>query len=233
MNAIDLHTSAAAYALNALPGDETASFQQHLADCAVCRQEVDDYTATATMLAHSAAEHPPAALKERLLAAVRTTRQLPPLVSVEDRRRSTQRLPQLLAAAALVVAAAVGGVVVGLQLGDDTNGVSEVVAADDARTSSDPLRGGGSMTMIRSADLGAAVVVTENLPQLTDEQVYQLWVIDTAGAAHATDVLIDADSPNAHLVQLADPDYAVAITREPAGGSQTPSMQPLGVVGTA
>ncbi|MDP9445133.1 MAG: anti-sigma factor [Actinomycetota bacterium] len=232
MTATDVHTRAGPFALHALPGDEATEFEGHLDVCATCRQEVDEYVDTAALLGRSAAEQPPARLRQKVLAAIRTTRQLPPLLTTPpDTARTRRRWPQLLAVAAAVLAVGAGGVAVGTALGDDP--AADVIAAVDARTSTGKLRGGGSMTMISSAEHGKAVIVTENLPMLAEDRIYQLWWIDETGTVRSADVLIDPAEPGVHLVPMPEPDVRVGITREPAGGSQTPSMSPLTVVGAA
>ncbi len=228
----DVHISAGAYALNALPSAEAQQFWSHLDDCELCREEVAGFTVTAAALGRSVAVSPSASLKQRVLAAVAVTRQLPPLVPRAENVRTLRRRPwpQLLAAAAAVTLVAVGGVVAGVVLDDDPDPVAEVLAADDLHRRTAPVNGGGSMTLISSVDLGRAVVLTEDLPPLPEGEVYQLWLLDEQDKAHATDVLIGSESPGAVLVPTEDPDYRVAITREPVGGSRQPSMEPLAVL---
>ncbi|MGW4275741.1 RskA family anti-sigma factor, partial [Streptomyces seoulensis] len=51
MTTMDLHSMTGAYALHALPDDERAAFERHLAGCASCAQEVAEFAATAARLA--------------------------------------------------------------------------------------------------------------------------------------------------------------------------------------
>jgi anti-sigma-K factor RskA len=73
----DLHSLAAPYALDALEPAERVRFEKHLENCASCAAEVRTLAEDAVRLAWSAAAPPPAALRDRVLAAVRTTPQEP------------------------------------------------------------------------------------------------------------------------------------------------------------
>jgi anti-sigma-K factor RskA len=73
----DLHSLAAPYALDALEPAERVRFEKHLKGCARCAAEVRTLSEDAVRLAWSTAAPPPAALRDRVLAAVRTTPQEP------------------------------------------------------------------------------------------------------------------------------------------------------------
>ena len=73
----DLHSLAAPYALDALEPGERRRFEKHLAGCGRCTAEVRELSEDAVRLAWSTAAPAPAALRERVLAAVRTTPQDP------------------------------------------------------------------------------------------------------------------------------------------------------------
>lgn len=71
------HSLAAPYALDALEGAERVRFERHLEGCARCAAEVRALSEDAVRLARSTAAPAPPALRERVLAAVRTTAQEP------------------------------------------------------------------------------------------------------------------------------------------------------------
>ncbi|MGX1473423.1 UNVERIFIED_CONTAM: anti-sigma-K factor RskA [Streptomyces canus] len=73
----DLHSLAAPYALDALEPAERARFERHLKDCDSCAAEVRALSEDAVRLAWSAAAPPPMAMRDRVLAAVRTIPQEP------------------------------------------------------------------------------------------------------------------------------------------------------------
>ena len=80
MNA-DIHVLTGAYACDALDPGELSAFEDHLAHCEACAQEVAELRATAAALAAAEAIEPPAALRERVMNQIVVTRQLPPLVT--------------------------------------------------------------------------------------------------------------------------------------------------------
>ncbi|SDT01201.1 anti-sigma factor [Actinopolymorpha singaporensis] len=71
----DLHSLAPPYVLDALPEPELREFEAHLATCATCREEVRQLGAVAAELAAATATEPPEQLRDRVLAAIRTTGQ--------------------------------------------------------------------------------------------------------------------------------------------------------------
>ena len=114
----DWQDYAASYALDALDDDDRAAFEEHLAGCARCRDELAAYREAAASIALAAPQRtPPAALRARILDDVKIVRplphrpaQAPPVldvaqaVPVNGRVRPTSRAPWLLAAASLVLA---------------------------------------------------------------------------------------------------------------------------------
>ncbi|GAA4081541.1 anti-sigma factor [Nonomuraea soli] len=74
----DIHTLSGAYALHALTGSEVTRFEQHTDGCDECAHEVRALRETAARLALAVAEPPPAALRGRVLAAVKHVRQAAP-----------------------------------------------------------------------------------------------------------------------------------------------------------
>jgi anti-sigma-K factor RskA len=243
----EVHALAGAYALDALPPDEAAAFADHLQECAPCRQEVAEMQVTATQLGLQVAQTPPAGLRDRILQAAHDTRQVPPAppgeaappgVAVPE-GRAARGWPRLLLAAAAVVLAVLGGTLLGgQQLADDAGPArspfAAVLQAPDAHSATARVRGGGSLTLVSSARLGRAVVLSERLPRLSPGRVYQLWLVDRAGHARSANILLGPDVSPSHssLVKGVRSGEAVAITREPAGGSERPSMRPLALVQT-
>jgi Anti-sigma-K factor rskA len=87
----DLHTLTGAYALDALdPGSELTRFNHHLDRCPSCASEVRGFREVATAMAFAATTEPPAEMRDRVLAAVARTRQLPPEVRTHARPRRTR-----------------------------------------------------------------------------------------------------------------------------------------------
>ncbi|MGW0508660.1 anti-sigma factor [Streptomyces olivaceoviridis] len=93
----DPHSLAAPYALDALEPGERRRFEKHLAGCDRCAAEVRELAEDAVRLAWSTAAPPPPALRERVLAAVRTTPQEPARgrAGARGRTPARERAPQL------------------------------------------------------------------------------------------------------------------------------------------
>ncbi|MGW2033498.1 anti-sigma factor [Streptomyces argyrophylli] len=93
----DPHSLAAPYALDALEPGERRRFEKHLAGCDRCAAEVRELAEDAVRLAWSAAAPAPPALRDRVLAAVRTTPQEPARgrAGTRDRTPARERAPQL------------------------------------------------------------------------------------------------------------------------------------------
>jgi hypothetical protein len=112
----DLHTLTGAYALDALAdGSELTRFSRHLSRCQSCASEVRGFREVATAMAFAATTDPPPEMRDRVMAAVARTRQLPPEVRTHARPRRTRGtapwIPWLsgaIAAAGIVVAVLFG-----------------------------------------------------------------------------------------------------------------------------
>ena len=103
----NMHSLAAAYALDSLTDVERRRFDTHLNDCDTCADEVHGMCETVTGLATAAAQEPPEELRERVLAQAARTRQRPPRVRRPGSGR-TRTLGWMLSAACLVLAVVLG-----------------------------------------------------------------------------------------------------------------------------
>ncbi|WP_148615261.1 anti-sigma factor [Nocardioides rubriscoriae] len=238
---VDIHALSGAYAVDAVDEFERAQFERHLADCDDCRAEVDSLRAAAALIGETSAMTPPDSLRASVLAGIQTVRPLPPVVvAVADRGRSTRRrFPALVAAAAaLITIGGVGATVIDLAGDDQQVGTYEarltatdrVLQAPDAQTRTEKLPGGGTATVVRSASLKQAVIVTEDMPSAPQFHTYELWLqrgdtmIPAGQIAGGTNtVLLDGDAT------LAD---GVGITIELAGKPvNEPSDKVVDVIG--
>ena len=118
----DPHTLAGAYAMDSVTPADRAAFEQHLAGCEPCRQEIRGLREATARLAGAVAVQPPPGMRDAALAAAARTRQLPPAVRRRGRalacpgRARGRWLPRLalglagaLAALAIVLGVAVSG----------------------------------------------------------------------------------------------------------------------------
>jgi anti-sigma-K factor RskA len=229
----DVHTLAGAYALDAIDHLERARFEHHLAECPSCAAEVAELTKTMAALSDATAEVPP----PRLRAAVLTRSAATPQTRRAVRRRSF-RLPggrwQRLTAAAAAVIALGGGGAAGYEIADpsaplentrvsaENKQIAAVVAAPDARLHTATAAGGGQVTVVSSDSRNEAVAVLTGLPSPGAGHAYQLWVISD-GRPRSAGVLAAGRTGATELVAGVRGAQLIGVTREPAGGSTTPT----------
>ncbi|QQQ73478.1 anti-sigma factor [Saccharothrix sp. 6-C] len=91
----EAHTLIGAYVLDAVSDTERRLFEEHLASCSNCAQDTAELLETTALLAASATVEPPAHLRERVLAAVADTRQLPPETEVRVPVRTGTEPPRV------------------------------------------------------------------------------------------------------------------------------------------
>ena len=114
---------------------------------------------------------------------------------------------------------------------DTARAVAAVLAAPDARTGSRPAYGGGTVTVIVSQARHSAVITTAGLPSLPSDEIYQLWVLDQAGARSAGLLPAAQHGRTAPLLATGvGADDHFGITVEPAGGTTRPTTTPLVVM---
>lgn len=242
----DLHLLTGAYAVDALTGAEAAEFEQHLARCASCAEEVRELRETAARLAMATAIEPPPGMRERVLTAAARTRQLPPpgrtLLRLGPPRPGRRRfkLPRPVAVAAVTAMAAAIVVLVFLQVASGhrlqqaqagNQAIAAVLAAPDARIVFARSSVGGTVTAVISARDREAVVTTAGMPAPPGSMVYQLWVM-SGSAARSAGLIPAARSGTTMPVLAADvrPGDRLGITIEPAGGSTHPTTTPVVLV---
>ena len=230
----DAHALSGAYAVDALDDLERAAFERHLAECPECRAEVASLREAASTLAETTVLDPPAALRDRVLAGIATTRPLPPEVSSPvtlDSRRPPRRRLSLLVAAAAAVLAVGGGTVLWQQPWESTSqqqpGIQAVLSASDAKRSSLDFDGGAKATMVHSDSVGKAVLVTEKMPPPPAGKVYQLWLDQPGQGMVSAGLMPVREDQRVLLTGDAATATGAGITVEPEGGSPEPTTEPI------
>ncbi|CAL9406669.1 anti-sigma factor [Streptomyces sp. enrichment culture] len=231
-----LHSLAAPYALDALAGAERVRFERHLEGCGRCAAEVRALSEDAVRLAWSTAAPAPHALRERVLAAVRTTAQEPAPSGGPAPARSRPHRPLFVpfatvtAAAALVVAAlfAVRAHHVQAELDtarDRTREIAHVLAAPDARAARGGDAHGRGVAVVASVSRGRAVVTLSGYGEPPGDRVHQLWLM-RPGAEPRSLGLFEGDTPLV-AAGLGRSATSLAVTAEPGGGSDLPTSEPV------
>ena len=243
----DLHTLAGAYVLDAITDEERSRFAAHLADCAGCRDEVDELREAAARLGTAHAVRPRPPLRDRAIRAAYNTGQLAPVIAENEHRsqaggaaraRRVPRRPVLLtAAAAAVVAAAIG---IGTHYADmqgqqpplGARTVDAVFSAPDAVMRTAPVSGGGMAIVVTSRRDHMAVFIAHGLRALPHAMRYELWLMGPRGERPAGMLSVhrkDMAGP-ALITRMAAGDM-VGLTVEPASGSLHPTSAPLVLIG--
>jgi anti-sigma-K factor RskA len=229
-----------AYLLGALPELERQAFERHVERCSDCRSAVERLRPAANALPRAATPlTPPPGLKTALMEVVaREARAPDPRASENDaapqrtpaaRRRLTELLSPRsrlrpagawASAALLLVAGAAGGFALAEGTGD--GGAQRLTAQVDERH----LPRATAQLVI--ADGGTTVLRTNAMPSLDDGSVYQVWLQRDGEVISQSLFQVGPDGRGAGVVTdgVEDAD-AVMVTREPAGGSQTPTEKPV------
>ncbi|MFD8949829.1 anti-sigma factor domain-containing protein [Streptomyces xanthophaeus] len=236
----DLHTLAGAYALGALTSEEHQAFTAHLRRCASCRQEVQEFQATAARLASAASLPPPAPMRQAVLRHIDTVRMAPPRTPSPAPVRLatvlTRKAGPYIVAASVTAAAAFGSLASwqhqqteeartrAEHTSRQNRDMAAVMTAPDARTVHGRTTTGAATVMITSALRDRAVFVSSDLATAPAGMVYQLW-FDDHGTMRPAGLL--ARDGTAVLQGAPAGARAVGLTLEPAGGSPQTTGTPL------
>lgn len=203
------HDDAAAYALRALDPDERREFEEHLAGCQRCREEVAAMRAVVGTLPEPAPLKPSPELKQRVMTAVRAQARPSP----EKVRRPL--VPALAFAGTAAVAAVVAVTVSG---GSSTRTYQGQVFAPGARAS---LSVTGQQGRLRFA----------RLPSPPPGRIYEVWLKRGAQAPSPARALFARSSGSVGVPASLRGVSAVMVTAEPRpDGSRVPTRSPLIVV---
>ena len=208
--------SLGAWLLGALPEDEAAGFERHLADCEVCREDARSLQVAVDALPASAEPRtPPPALKDRIMAVVEAEAPAAEVAEPARPRRSWFGGFGWRPALAIGLAALALGFVGAQVLQDGTESISAQVS------------GGGSATL--EVDDGHGRLVGEDLPAPPQGRVYQVWLDKGGKAPEPTDALFSTrgGAASVDVPGSLDGVKRVMVTDEPPGGSDAPSGKVL------
>lgn len=203
-----MHDLVAGYALDALTPEEERGFEEHLAGCSRCREELGGFSALAASLAFAAPESKPLPeVRERILEAARA-----------DRENVVPLRPRW-AYAALVAAAAAVCVAIGVGVW------AARLNSQSHRLEALPLKGAAG-SVIRAPG-GEATLVVTGLPAAPSGKTYEVWVMHGNAAIPAGLFSGTSRTATVHLSRSLPFGSSVGVTLEPAGGSAKPSHAPL------
>jgi anti-sigma-K factor RskA len=223
----DPHDLVAAYALDALDADERERFDEHLAGCEECTEQLATLREPVAALAYAAeGPVPSAALRGRILEAAR---QEPRAPVIPLRRRNWGP-----AAAGIAAVAAVAAIGLGLWANSLSNSLDRersanaayqhVVKLLGAKATSTPLNGAEGSLLV--ADDGRAAIVVCGLGRAPSEKTYEAWVILSARSMPRPAGLFRGGS-DCLPIELSRPvpkGATVGVTLERAGGATSPTL---------
>jgi anti-sigma-K factor RskA len=207
-----VHDLTAAYALDALEPEEARGYEEHLAGCERCREELAALQGAAGALAYAAPPaRPPDELRGRILAAARAERP-----NVEPLRARPWTRPLA------VVAAVAACAVVGLAAWN----ISLHNSLDRAEVA---LRGvpltGATGSVVVSGGSGALVV--SDLAPAPAGKTYEAWVVEGGRASPAGTFAGGGRTIVIRLTHALPAGAVVAVTLERAGGAAQPTQKPF------
>ncbi|MFG1932221.1 anti-sigma factor domain-containing protein [Mycobacterium sp. NPDC048908] len=207
------------YALDAVSDGERATIETRVAGAsaavaAAFDDEVRRVRETMAAVSASTSVEPPAALRGRLVAAVKSG----------SARRRRWRTIVLAAAAAIAIGLGALGAGLALRSTPPPSTPAQVFAAPDVRTVSGNMPGGGTATVVYSSEKNAGVLVMNNVPPPSPDTVYQMWLIgdNNAKLAGTMDAKSVAPSTTAVINEIGK-SVALAFSVEPSPGSTQPT----------
>jgi anti-sigma-K factor RskA len=215
----DQHSLVAPYALDALDARDEREFEEHLALCERCREELSGLREAAAALAVGAAPaKPPPELRERILTQARSER--PNVVPLRRPRRWT---PVLAATTAVAAAAAIVLGIWAASLNNSQDPLESVLSKPGARLVSMGSYGGVAVGPDGQAVLALAV------PRAPASKTYEAWVIR---GGKATPAGLFPGRSGTSVVKISKPvpsGSVVAVTIERGGGVPQPTSKPFAV----
>jgi anti-sigma factor RsiW len=206
----------AAYVVGNLEGADRIALEAHLDQCERCRSDLEWLRPAAGALAASVPQlDPPRRLRRRILAAARSEQ------PAHRRWAVPAGVPRLAPLAGAFAAIAVAVVIAVSLLGDDTGPGSSTVAAQPAAA----LPAGAEGTLVVRD--GMATLEVARMPRLASSQVYEAWLQRDGEIEPSSTFIVDRNGAGAATIPGVDGASRVMVTREPRGGSDSPTTAPL------
>ncbi|MCA9907437.1 MAG: anti-sigma factor [Anaerolineae bacterium] len=235
-----------AYTLGATDSDETRLVEAALLRCPEVIAEIKAYLSLKRVVLGTApAVEPPPALRANILRAIEE-KPAPSVKLASGGRKRSYPLGWLAAAAAVLILTNVfwfsqvnrlredqNQIVASLQQQNDL--LLALSAGNAVRVdmySPENTEDSGYATVVYDPQTRYAVLYTDRLPTLTQEQAYQLWLLQGEDRESAGVFQVKSDGTGMlvfHAGQSFDRYTAFGISVEPAAGSQFPTTPPVAV----
>ena len=228
-----------AYLLGALTEIELRAFERHLAECPVCRDEVERLRPAVDALPRSVPPvDPPPRLKASLMEEVEAdarsraeSRGRRPLAALRERLAAAGgALGAMRPAAAWVsvVFVLVAGALTGYAVTEIRSGADEASKTLAAEVDTGRIPSASGSLVVPGEDDKGAILRVHGMPSLEPDAVYQVWLKRNGETISQSlfEVGRDGDGAAAIAEDLTGAE-AVLVTRERAGGARAPSEEPV------
>jgi len=222
-----------AYVLGALDADDIVALEAHLEKCASCRTELTEYRVMSeSLLTAIPPKQPSAMLRKRLQSQLPSARKISsPKFTWNFNRIATGVV--VIALLALNLVSLIQTRQIQTQQAKLMNQINDAQVAmamlsypGVERLSVDGVDLTGSFLL--DSDRNIAALIVWNMPQLSKDQTYQVWLIDPQGGRVSAGVFSPQTS-EAYTTQVITGDkgfsnyVGIGVTVEPAGGSDQPT----------
>ncbi|WP_404406827.1 anti-sigma factor domain-containing protein [Jeotgalibacillus malaysiensis] len=210
---------------------EKAAFEKHLSECADCQEILADLKSLEDTLPYAAEPvEPPAGMEERIFANIESAGKPTENESVPLRPSRRKRQWMMPSIAALLAISLFGNAYLFTQLSDEADIVEQATIdqvlqyAELAPTAGDA---SGTASIIEQGDEKRLVIQASNLAALSEEEVYQVWLLQDGQPERAGTFVIDNEGRGSVIFSLNE-EYAerdwdtVAVSLEPDANSELP-----------
>lgn len=245
-----------AYAADALSDRERAAHEELVREDPELAEETRSLTEAVSELSKISERPPPERLRADVLNAIKSVRPLPPLADHESEdlpnrapvdsggpgttdepvdltERRIRRRGAWWGVLAAAAASAVVALVVVLGQRDDAvvNQAEAVISASDVSSQSATVDD-WSATLYLSQSQDKAVISSEQMPDAPTGRDFQVWLKHDDGSFTSAGVMprTDGDGQRYVVSGVEDQVVAIAVSEEPAGGSEQPTTAPILIV---
>lgn len=242
----------ALHALQALPEGESAAVREHLAQCALCRDEMAKFSGDAAMIGLSVPQYSaPAGARQRLLNRIAADASVAQQSVQQEKRKRVLPFPHkawipwatAAALAILAISLSVKNIALNKELADASSKVTDLTAQSaQSRQVLDLLTSHSAQRVLLTAskasveptgravylaDSGSLVFQANNLKLLALDKTYELWVIPVNGKPIPAGLFRPDAGGSASVIMpplpKGVPAKAFGVTIEKAEGSDTPT----------
>lgn len=210
---------------------EKAAFEKHLSECADCQEILADLKSLEDTLPYAVKPiEPPTGMEERIFAnieSVKPTKAAEPASLRPSKKKRQWMMPSV---AAILALSLFGNAYLFTQLSDEAD-IVEQATIDQVLQYADlaPTAGNasGTASIIEQGEEKRLVVQASNLVALSEEEVYQVWLLQDGQPERAGTFVIDNEGRGSVIFSLNE-EYAerdwdtVAVSLEPDANSELP-----------